>query len=1188
LDDVPVEIRRRRGIALLAYLAVEQKSQSREVLATTFWPEYSRNEARTDLSRTLWYLKRDLGDGWLAVRRQTIGLHANATILVDVAVCLDLIRQCATHDHAASEICDRCLPLLNEVVDLHRDEFMAGFSLPDSSVFDDWQIYRATEQRRQLATTLSRLSQFHSSSGNTALAIDQAKRWLDLDPLHEPAHQQLMLLYARAEQSSDALRQYQACVRIFKDELDAVPGPELTRLYDEIRRGTFEGDHAEPRERQASMDWPPLSTPQSARNNLPAQTTPFVGRKDLLASLTGRLRTGETRLVTIVGPGGIGKTRMAIEIGAAFLDTELQSTCFVALAPLRAAEDIAPAIAEAMALQLQANQNQTKQQLLDYFKKSQDGKRLMLILDNYEHLLAGAALVSDILEANLDVRILVTSRERLHLSGETVVRLEGLGYPPLSWGSAHNNMAEILGHDAVQLFLQSAQRVRADFKLAYNDLPNLARLCDLVQGMPLGILLAASWIESLTIEEIVIELGQSLDFLESELRDLPERQRSMRAIFEHSWQILDQEQRNIFMALSVFRGGSTREAAREIAGASVRDLANLVSKSLVKRDADGRYQVHELLRQFAEERLRDSDREDKVLAGHGRYFTDFLWEREADLKGHRQAAALQEIDIDFENVRAAWHWAVQRQQVELLDRALEALYWFCVMRSRLPSGTELLRLAVEGITPVDEPSMSRTRGRLLSRAMKGTAGLIGDPDYLRRNVEGALAIARDADDQAEIAYSLWSFGLILMRANEYAQAVETLERSLALFQMLEDRFYQAEVLGDIGRCLRIQTNQSGREYLQESLNLKREIGNEIGVAVSLHELGWQHYMLGELIEAERDWQDAYSFQARAGNRQAVAENLTGLCRMALDRGDMDQVTQLANEILSISAKIANIRHQAIPHLYLGAVSNAQQAYSEARKHFERSLEITYDSDLRILAELGLAYAASGLDESQRSACHLLRTLRIGGGLTSSFFGSILLLQAALLYTRTGQPERAARLYALAFNSSSVSNTYNGRLPLIISLRSELEATLSPAQFERAWRDGEELEMVETLLEVRSLQGTKTRFRAEVGHGWRRALAMDHLDPGRALPHPLPAVDLCGSGSKRTTAPRPAHPGRAGCDRYGDAIQYLREQEGLGFAQACTALGFAGVSIIGSKWLSRTLWMLLANYCCIQKSGFSVL
>ncbi len=209
------------------------------------------------------------------------------------------------------------------------------------------------------------------------------------------------------------------------------------------------------------------------------------------------------------------------------------------------------------------------------------------------------------------------------------------------------------------------------------------------------------------------------------------------------------------------------------------------------------------------------------------------------------------------------------RMVEEIDRALESLYWFCVMRSRLPSGYELLRLAREGLMPADEPHLLRIRGRLLSRAMKGTAGLIGNPDELRSNVEQALAIARDIDDRAGIAYGLWSLGLIFMRANEYVRATEILEQSLALFQMLEDRFYQAEVLGDIGRCLRYQMSQVGRDYLQESLNLKREIGNEIGVAVSLHELGWQFYVLGEWIEAKRHWQDAYRRMMTAQGRSLL-------------------------------------------------------------------------------------------------------------------------------------------------------------------------------------------------------------------------------------------------------------------------------------------------------------------------------
>jgi len=402
-----------------------------------------------------------------------------------------------------------------------------------------------------------------------------------------------------------------------------------------------------PGETRFATPTPPAGAP---RHNLPVQTTPFVGREAELTELGRLLADPGVRLLTILGAGGMGKTRLALEAGAAQLNNFERGVYFVSLAPLDAVEAIVPTVAEALGFSFYEG-GEPRQQLLDYLNQ----KTVLLLMDNFEHLLDGAGLVTEVLETAPDVKVLSTSRARLSVQGEQLFHLSGMDFP--DWETPE----DALEYSAVKLFLQSARRVQPGFELAAGDLRYVARICRLVQGMPLGILLAAAWLTMLTPAEVAAEIEASLDFLETDLRDVPERQRSMRAIFDHSWNLLTAREQAVMQALSVFRGGFAREAAQQVAGASLRELRSLVDRSLLQRDPAGRYGIHELLRQYAAEKLRKVPAEDAAARdSHCAYYAGFLQGREAQLLGRGQRQALAEIGAEIENVRTAWDWAVAR------------------------------------------------------------------------------------------------------------------------------------------------------------------------------------------------------------------------------------------------------------------------------------------------------------------------------------------------------------------------------------------------------------------------------------------------------------------------------------------------------------------------------------------------
>ena len=544
LNEDEIEVKPRKALALLVYLAVTAERHTRDALATLLWPNSDQRKARQALSNRLSELNRALEGDWLETDRKTVGLQDG--FWLDVAEFQQTLA-----DKSAD------LQSLQTAVAIYRDDFLTGFTLPDCPEFDEWQFFQSESLRQSLASALEELVGRLSNQAAYDAALPHARRRLALDPLHEPAHRQLMQLYAQAGQQGAALRQYDLCRQTLEDELGILPSEETGGLYNAIRSGKVE----------ISPSFP-ISPP---RHNLPTQTTPFIGQERELMDLSRLLNDPATRLVTILAPGGMGKTRLALEAAKNHLELGQDRVCFVDLATLTIAEDIVPTIADAAGYPFQQDERSPERQLLDYFRE----KQMLLVLDNFEHLLEGGGLVNKILQAAPKLKVLATSRERLQLSGETVFALDGMEFPDLE------TTEDALNYNGVKLFLQSAQRVRPDSALVADDLTHVARICRLVHGMPLGILLAAAWIDLLLPQEIAAEIGQSLDFLESELRDVPDRQHSIRAVFEYSWGQLSEAERNVLMQLSVFRGGFTREAAQSVAQASLRSLSVLLKQITV-------------------------------------------------------------------------------------------------------------------------------------------------------------------------------------------------------------------------------------------------------------------------------------------------------------------------------------------------------------------------------------------------------------------------------------------------------------------------------------------------------------------------------------------------------------------------------------------------------------------------------
>ncbi|MEZ4619848.1 MAG: BTAD domain-containing putative transcriptional regulator [Caldilineaceae bacterium] len=693
--DHALNIARRKVQALLYYLAVNRELQQRATLATLLWPESDQQSAAGSLRRHLSELNRLLGPGWLDTEQDAVRLARRTDLWVDVAEFQRLLATCREHGHLVDAVCERCIAPLTAAADLYRDDLLAGFSLPDTPDFDDWQLFQREELRFALATALDRLVEAHQRQETIGEAIPIARRRLSLDPLHEPAHRQLMQLYAASGQETAALRQYERCVQILQTELDAPPAPETTALYEQIRLGRFVAAHATvPAKREP---------PQTTRHNLTAPTTPLIGRTTECKELIKLIADPTQRLITILGPGGIGKTRLALTIAQQVVENLALDTFMVYLARLSDPSTIIPTIADALNFQFQTDGRTNKAQLFAYLAP----KQLYLVLDNIEHLLDGVHLVQELLEQCPQVRLLITSRERLKLTGETVYTLQSLDFP--TWETPQ----ELQRYDAAQLFFETARRVRPNVVFQTAEMQYIARICRMVGGMPLGIILAATWVEHLAPATIATELTRGFDLLETELRDLPERQRSMRTILDYSWQRLTVREQDVFMRLATFQGGFTRAAAQAVAGATLPILVHLVDKSFLQSIAGERYEIHELLRQYAGQQLKKVEALTETQRIHANYYLDLLHNAEERLAGTEQLPVIHQIEADFENIRAAWQWAVMQDEYRLIDGALEGLFrWFWLRCGRQQEGLALLNMAHQRLTPDGSKEMRSLWGGL--------------------------------------------------------------------------------------------------------------------------------------------------------------------------------------------------------------------------------------------------------------------------------------------------------------------------------------------------------------------------------------------------------------------------------------------------------------------------------------------
>lgn len=697
------------------------------------------------------------------------------------------------------------------------------------------------------------------------------------------------------------------------------------------------------------------------KHNLPQQPTSLIGRKEELTRVAERLNDRDCRLLTIVGPGGIGKTRLAVEAASRTASTFADGVHFVDLQPVETT-DFLSAVADALTLSL-SGRERPQSQLFKYLRD----KKALLLLDNFEHLLSKATFLSKLLSQAPSITLLVTSREPLNLQQEWLYPLHGLSVPPDS--AADKDDTNIADYGAVKLFRERARRVQPDFSLK-EERRQVVRICRLVEGLPLALELSASWVRTLTCAEIADEIEHNLDFLSKPLRDVPERHRSMQAVFAQTWSLLPEAEQRVFRQLSVFRGGFQREAAADVAGADLAVLSTLVDKCMVRRER--RYHIHELLRQFGAEKLQSSPEEaDAVQERHVAYYASFLHQRTNAMNGLYQRRAAMEIAAEWDNIRAAWQRAIAGKNVDAIGRAASTLFFFCQLRSRFLEGAEALKRAA---TCVTQQPVSKKRDLIRAR-------LFNHEGWLRIRV-GELGRAHEILEQSRALYKEYDaapppymggdssvpLALVALIRGDSQQAVALCESARQTAAAREDKHNLAFAhYGLAGARLSQGAYDAAYRHAEQACMLAREVGNRWFLAYPLIEWGNVAQAMGNYKEAEQHYRASYALKEEFGAPEGMAVTLSHLGEIAIQQGRYQEATDHFRQSLELYRDLNDRGGLATCLKGLGQVAHATQDFQSASQRFRQALQIASEIEFWPLVCAILIDAAALLNALDRPA-----------------------------------------------------------------------------------------------------------------------------------------------------------------------------------------------------------------------------
>jgi predicted ATPase/DNA-binding SARP family transcriptional activator len=895
-DAQSVHLPRRKVESLLAYVALKPEAHLREQLAALLWGDAPDAKARHSLRTALGTLRQHLGVEILLADRDLVQLNPAAPIWVDA---LEFHRQ-ATHFLTGPSP-----ELASPDIELYQGDLLLDF-------YDDWVLAERERFHSLYVTTLLQMIAQMRSPGEHTRAIDFAQKVLAVEPANEPAHQQLMVSLAATGNRSAALGQFEECRRTLREELGVEPGTGTLALYERIR--------------QASSEPAAHETP---RTNLPLGLSSFIGRRREMNEVKAWL--AETRLFTITGAGGSGKTRLAIQVAAESTPDFKDGAWLVELAGLSNPALVPQAVASALGVR-ENQPNDLKEALISYLRL----KQMLIVLDNCEHLIeACAQLAATLLSACPRLQILATSREALSLTGEVAWQIPTLSLPD---PGPSPPMQTLQAFEAIQLFIERALAVQPNFALTPQTAAAVQAICQRLDGLPLAIELAAARVKHLSAEQIAARLAarDRFDLLSTGSRTAAPRHQTLRAMIDWSHDLLDEKEKAAFRRLSVFAGGFTLTAASAVGasdGEAANDVVNLlgrlVDKSLVVIELtpgqpEPRYRLLETIRQYAFEKLEQAQEAGLTQSRHAQYYLKVAEEAEPWLMTAGRGRWMERLVAEHGNLRAALEWAEAATDCEVLLRLAGALSWFWLHGGFLTEGRSCLTRALARDPGPNEISLrakalfgaghlARTQGEhaaaepLLTESIRlwrgaGSAGQSGLAYALASQCavaraqgntvaavsqgEEAVALFRKQGNLVGLAYALSGLGFALRDLLQYGAALARIDESVALWRDLGDPWGLALALGQSGMVATRQGDyERARSRLVEALAAFTAAGDKPGIACTLHDLGIVRLNVEDEAGARAFFEESLALGRETGNQFVIALNALYFGNLALYGGD---------------------------------------------------------------------------------------------------------------------------------------------------------------------------------------------------------------------------------------------------------------------------------------------------------------
>ncbi|MCB9433964.1 MAG: tetratricopeptide repeat protein [Ardenticatenaceae bacterium] len=959
-DGVPLDqFRSQREVALLIYLAHTGQVQPRDFLAELLWNGRSTKQALSNLRTVLARLRKQVGDKFIATRT-SVSFAPETGQQPDSVRLLETLTNMGTIDSSETAT------LLQQTLESYQGDFLAGFHLPDSPQFNDWVLVTREHIHRQVVAAYDKLGQYALSTGDVAYGIATARRWLQMDELDESAHTLLIRLLLEAGNVREAMAHYDHCVQLLKMELGVAPPAAMTALVKDVVLSPVV-----------------LSRVTAVRHNLPAPHDQFFGRETAQQEIHTRLDQPWCRLVTLIGQGGAGKTRLASTIARSRLGQYRDGVWLVELADLDPddddlAEAIAVEIATALDLRLTGSTTPAEQ-LLNHLRH----KQMLLVLDNFEHLLSGVPIVLDILQQCEQVQLIATSREMLGLQAEWIVALTGLTYPASD--------SDEQRCDAVDLFAARwAQQQRGE--MAAGELTAVRHICRLVEGLPLAIELAAALTRRTTCQAIANRLDKGFDSLTTSLRDVEPRHRALHVVFAMSWRTLTPELQACLARLSVFRGGFTAAAAQHIAAADEPQLAALGDKSLLAYDAaTDRYALHAVVRAYAAEKCPPTD---QTLPQHADYYLNWLAQYAEPLQKSAPQEVIALIQPDVDNVRLAWQTGLAGRKVTLLA-ALTPFSIYYQLRGLSHEAEAVMQMTVRTATAWgdDGVALAIRAGLELARFQNR----LGRCRPAIQSVKTALQLAAGGSDRWAEGMGLVLWGEALWRLGEYEASENRLSHALDLAHALDATLIIGWCHHHLGIINDIQTRYAAaHDHLQQACAAWQTLDNAQALCGSLNSIGLVCYHQGELPAAQQAMEQALALCNQIDNHALQSLLLNNLSMIATTQGDYNG----AQYYLQLGLEFAKARGDLV-----------------AQGHLYTNLGKNY----RLLGETALATE------------NLMQGLKISEAIGNPSLTATAMLDLAETESVRGNLERSEALYMQALETARQSNLQGAECEILIGM-----------------------------------------------------------------------------------------------------------------------------------------------------------